>query len=1175
MSGCGLGKYGQLGNLNINNVSVPISISTVSNVIDIASGLKHSLMINNCSAKTSGPFCQYPVCYGISSFSQKACSSSGECVGPNTCICFSPSYGDSCQNNVYYWKQSTLPNPLWSSALNWNVKSGDLLIPTPNAPLEQGVAVNFEIPGASNTYPIMLDVKSLKLSKLIISPGFAGVTFISTFTNMTISEELILNSNSKFDIGGGTLSFPTSTHIYGNLNLKQTTVTGTLRSYLLSSISMENSYINSDLYIKGSIELKDSQVESKILDIYSTRIMFTRSTINFPVNSSITISGDLFYIFSSNFMSSKTVNLLLLSKQIISFSANLNNVTLSSTSDFFIGNCTLTSSSILVSKGLIQKGSFSSLLKNSTIKIQTNGVFNVFGSFETDSSSNMTNYGTLLIHSQNGTSISLGNIVNAQILRVQNEKINVTMSNVIIQNLTPLVKSKNSFENQNITFTNPQAIYDGEFYMSGILNCSSFDYYSPEAFTITAPSMTFSGNLTVGEKVTMFLKTNGTSLGSSTHIYIKGLFTSYGFLVIAKVTGSYKPKISDKIPMIYYNSFKKFGSFLTYFSGAPFQNLLPYESQNTVFFEVKSSAGATDLVGYDCSYLGNRRTLEINQFAKQNKIMLSFTTPTLDLNSKLIGFGFDNNRSKDLGTFLIKNGSNLEEYNHNPRIKIINYYDASAASELSVFDIGPYYTTFNVLVGKDFLQSSQNMIYYAEIEKGYHSYLENISIKAVVGNQIECTNFNQPTRAESLSPISLGIVLGVYLFFFILCLIFCRFRPMNTRGVSPFLTLMFIFTQLALEIKNHLPLPNFQQALCVYLGFGIFPLQQLCFIMIFLYFLRYFAIIGLNRNKKLVSEQISSGNNNVTKFIKFQIRFFKIASNPIITIVLIIIFYILLNILSTIVLGINRFLCSFKILLALKIINNILLITIYSLMIITFLIDMIANYNLIIKCRWIQYIFYTDPYWFRAQMFLFFPFLVYSLIVEIVIAVNSSSYAKVIDFYLKECILNTISALILLIIDVILPLLITIIELIKTCFKKKSKDGLTDVLLNPETESLFYKFCESEYSLENIVAYRDIQLFKKNPKAIAPMELYKKYFSGADALLEVNTSKTNCQEVLKSIQSEDYNQDLFNSVEKDIIGNLTDTYARFIYSQLWIDYENSKKETLELLEGGNVLNEKK
>jgi hypothetical protein len=110
---------------------------------------------------------------------------------------------------------------------------------------------------------------------------------------------------------------------------------------------------------------------------------------------------------------------------------------------------------------------------------------------------------------------------------------------------------------------------------------------------------------------------------------------------------------------------------------------------------------------------------------------------------------------------------------------------------------------------------------------------------------------------------------------------------------------------------------------------------------------------------------------------------------------------------------------------------------------------------------------------------MFMPLIVYSLVIEFVSLGLTRNYSGVVKNFGTTIILNTIQVSILLMVDVLFPLLMTFIELFKRiCRLKKVDSGIEKTLQNPEIENMFIQHCEREYSLENILCYRDIRDFR-------------------------------------------------------------------------------------------------
>jgi hypothetical protein len=124
-----------------------------------------------------------------------------------------------------------------------------------------------------------------------------------------------------------------------------------------------------------------------------------------------------------------------------------------------------------------------------------------------------------------------------------------------------------------------------------------------------------------------------------------------------------------------------------------------------------------------------------------------------------------------------------------------------------------------------------------------HDYTETTKFHMLNDRTVACSNFLQPSRWEAYEYGSLVGTFVLYLVLLVLCMIFGKFQPLSSRGVSPHLSVGFLFAQLILEIRNYFPIPEFQGSLCFYYSFGYYPLQQICFLVILIYFLRYFSII--------------------------------------------------------------------------------------------------------------------------------------------------------------------------------------------------------------------------------------------------------------------------------------------------------------------------------------------
>jgi hypothetical protein len=198
---------------------------------------------------------------------------------------------------------------------------------------------------------------------------------------------------------------------------------------------------------------------------------------------------------------------------------------------------------------------------------------------------------------------------------------------------------------------------------------------------------------------------------------------------------------------------------------------------------------------------------------------------------------------------------------------------------------------------------------------------------------------------------------------------------------------------------------------------------------------------------------------------------------------------------------------------------------------------------------------------------LFIPFMIYSLTAEIYTFAVTQNYVAIITNYQSTMIFNTISATLLLVLDVWLPLFVRIVTLLVRLFRKKKPalDQLEKVINDPTLSEMFEKWCEKEYSIENLSAFKDIMEFKKTRND--PLNIYFKYLNGGSSVMEINISKKTCHAVYEKLKTGDFDSTLFDEIEGGVRINLSDTFSRFSVSYAYEKYVLMKKTQVELMEG--------
>jgi hypothetical protein len=538
-----------------------------------------------------------------------------------------------------------------------------------------------------------------------------------------------------------------------------------------------------------------------------------------------------------------------------------------------------------------------------------------------------------------------------------------------------------------------------------------------------------------------------------------------------------------------------------------------------------------------------------------------------------LGFGFDRAGILNDSLLVLFDGkSSIQQYVHanvtigmTPLIVIATTSSTFFGSWRKNYTVGTLYTTINILVPVDYL-SMQQKFYYAEIpinQSGPHQQF-SYDFKLKSTPPVNCTNLLQPTRLETFELGVYITYLVFYVILFILCIVLGRLRPLNTRGISPALTTFILFVQLLLEVRNYAEIPPFQGSLCFYYAFSIYPLQVLLYLMLVYYTLKYFSIIHVNQIKNSISQtkgfQASKLQTNLARILK-------LVSLPFVRFLLTIVTFLIIVVVFFIVLAADSFVCKFNTLVALKIVQNIELAILYILTLLVLVVDVIMNWKLIVTFKWIQYIIFNDPYWYRAQHLLLVPFMIFSLIVEFIALSTSTSYKSIAESFGLNITLNTIQASLLLFLVVILPIFITCVNLIYKVIrgKKMIQKDLDTLFKDPIIYEMMFKYCQREFSLENFLCYKEILEFKVNP--VNPLPIYFQFFNGINSIMEVNVAKKDCQVIFEKIKTNTFDSTLFNDVERTVLTNLSDTWSRFQFEADYQEYTRGKVVVRELIEG--------
>jgi hypothetical protein len=278
------------------------------------------------------------------------------------------------------------------------------------------------------------------------------------------------------------------------------------------------------------------------------------------------------------------------------------------------------------------------LLPSVNMTITNTGIFNHVGTapIVSDGNSRITNYGLyngtnmkLLVPLLNFNSFLVGgndvSILSAQFVAGPNSVFTMANTTLIIPD-------------GNLTISN------GLFSASGTIQAANvFVDVLGGYFRLLPPfKWNIVGNAIFSTNSTVFLNVNGFEGGQSDTLNVTGTLL-LNSLVLLKLGTSYSsPMIGQKIPVLVCGTLCKSDVEQLFLLGAPYKNA-KYSFDNKVpgigYLEIIFSYGSVDNLGYECTYLGNKRILEMNTI--QNTRMLTLTIPIKTGIS--IGFGFDYN----------------------------------------------------------------------------------------------------------------------------------------------------------------------------------------------------------------------------------------------------------------------------------------------------------------------------------------------------------------------------------------------------------------------------------------------------------------------------------------------------------------------------------------------------
>lgn len=494
-------------------------------------------------------------------------------------------------------------------------------------------------------------------------------------------------------------------------------------------------------------------------------------------------------------------------------------------------------------------------------------------------------------------------------------------------------------------------------------------------------------------------------------------------------------------------------------------------------------------------------------------------------------------------------------------------------SGTNYFPLGKYYNDFNLylLFDNSVVKFDNNTWIHVTTVYDYSNpsptsfkteFDERSSIQIV---NITAMDYGYSPPTPSLETYHYGAYIFVMICLittFVALILFSKKQPLKSRGLIPYISCVLHFIFLCGNVTFFFFTFEDYRYFCTILFLTQYTPILTLMALTMGHFIRYLLIVNHQHGKDVFIQDKNNGEFDVKlkwKMIKFLGKGY---------VQLILLFFIFFCIALTFVFGftVDQFTCSRSYLWVG--IYFITLVGFFTILIIVCLIfDLIVN---ITKSKSCSFLWKEDVYYYRTELIvtliLASPLFVLSKVLNPDFIVT---YRKFSFFTLEKpnilfaAIVNSLGMWIIFFSLSALPLILTIVKELFLCYKPQSKKPkLLEALNDKDARELFYQFSKSEWSIENLSAWEDIELYIKEKdfqkRKERATQIYYLYLNGNESRLELNIQSKICKEVFEHIQKAQFDDTLFQKINEVIYDNMCDTFARFEMSR---DYVLHKKKT--------------
>eukprot|EP01080_Neovahlkampfia_damariscottae_P007878 gene7878-12347_t len=430
------------------------------------------------------------------------------------------------------------------------------------------------------------------------------------------------------------------------------------------------------------------------------------------------------------------------------------------------------------------------------------------------------------------------------------------------------------------------------------------------------------------------------------------------------------------------------------------------------------------------------------------------------------------------------------------------------------------------------------------------------------------------SRIELMHP-SIYVISLLFLFLLLfLTLVFSCNYPLKLHGYIPFLSCFYLLVGLVGNFYQIVSDIEGMTNSCFLNMFIIIPLQVSLVVLIPIFQGRNIILWNLNAKKSLY---VDSKKSDESQKLKVSYRILKFLKKSFVEVVISIAFALLLMFFGFILYVIPitspyPFRCENIKITIIYILQNIIIAMLIIGIIILFIVDVIMAIRKALK-QGLFILWKEDVFYLRFQLYFLglgmtAPVFLFTFLTRIFFDYLGLTQLPGAELIIAA--LSTVSLWNLLFMQTIFVLLVTIskfvyVKLRTLCLfggkKVKQKDFAYQLLekKNIELKKIFRTYAESEFSVENLICFEDVQEYKKiksfKDKQLKGLMIYHTYLNGDASELEINVGRKICQEIIAKLQHEpELKQDLFEKIEKQVVINLSDTFQRFFLTIEIEDY---------------------